>query len=149
VDWLVGVDLSDGMVAQARRKGLYDRLVALDLCAFLRDEAAGGFHLMVAADVFVYFADLDAVVAAAARMLAPDGFFAFTTETHKGDGVILRETLRYAHSEACVRAALEQAGLRPLLLEPVSTRTEKQQPVPGLLVVAALSASPFTASKAP
>jgi predicted TPR repeat methyltransferase len=79
-------------------------------------------------------------------VLGPDGFFAFTTEAHDGDGVTLRETLRYAHSENHVRAALEKAGLTPLLLQPASTRTEKQQPVSGLLVVAALNASPFAAS---
>ena len=149
VDWLVGVDLSGGMVAEARKKGLYDRLAAQDICAFLGGEAAAGFHLIVAADVFVYFAELDAALVAAARVLAPDGFLAFTTETHDGGGVILRETLRFAHSENYVRTVLQKAGLTPLLLEPTSTRTEKQLPVPGLLVVAAPNASPFSASKTP
>ena len=38
VDWLVGVDLSPAMIAQARRKGLYDRLVAQDLLTFLGEK---------------------------------------------------------------------------------------------------------------
>ncbi len=145
VDWLVGVDLSGGMVAEARKKGLYDRLAAQDVCTFLDGEERTSAHLIVAADVFVYFADLVPVLAAAARVLDASGLFAFTTETHDGEGVILRETLRYAHAESHVRAALEAAGLKPLLLEPTSTRTEKQLPVPGLLVVAAPTASPFVA----
>ena len=143
VDWLVGADLSGGMVGEARRKGLYDRLYAIDVCRFLDEEEQASAHLAVAADVFMYFADLDNVLMKSARVLATDGFFAFTSETHDGEGVILRDTLRYAHSEAYVRAALERVGLKPLLLEPTSTRTEKQLPVPGLLVVAALVASPF------
>ena len=40
VDWLVGVDLSPGMIAQARKKTIYDRLQAQDLTEFLGAEAA-------------------------------------------------------------------------------------------------------------
>ena len=57
-------------------------------------------------------------------------------ETHAGEGAILRDTLRFAHSEAYVRAALDQAGLSILSLQAVSTRTEKKIPVPGLMAVA-------------
>jgi predicted TPR repeat methyltransferase len=49
---------------------------------------------------------------------------------------LLRETLRYAHGEAHVRAALGAAGLKPVSLDSASTRTEKGRPVPGLIVVA-------------
>ena len=54
----------------------------------------------------------------------------------KASGVILRETLRYAHSEAHVQAALAAAGLNPISVDFGSTRTEKGVPVPGLIVVA-------------
>ena len=66
---------------------------------------------MLAADVFVYINDLCPVVAAVARVLAPGGFFAFTVETHSGDGVKLLPTLRYAHGEPLLRGALADAGL--------------------------------------
>jgi predicted TPR repeat methyltransferase len=138
VDWLVGVDLSPGMIAQAREKTIYDRLQAEDLSAFLRVEqtARSFYHLAVAADVFVYFPDLATILAATSHILEPGGLLAFTVETHPDDGVILRETLRFAHSEADVRAALDRAGLAVLSLQPVSTRTEKKIPVPGLMAVA-------------
>ena len=138
VDWLVGIDLSPGMIAQARKKTIYDRLQAEDLSAFLEAAAANRllYHLAVAADVFVYFPDLAAILAATARVLEADGILAFTVETHAGEGAILRDTLRFAHSEAYVRAALDQAGLSILSLQAVSTRTEKKIPVPGLMAVA-------------
>jgi len=137
-DWLVGVDLSPAMLARARAKGLYDRLIEIDLTRFLADEAAikAHYHLIVAADVFVYLDDLAPVLEAIALVLAPAGLFAFSVETHDGDGVILRDTLRYAHGAAHVRAAIAAAGLNVISLDSASTRTEKGAPVPGLIVVA-------------
>ncbi|MFL5067549.1 MAG: class I SAM-dependent DNA methyltransferase [Xanthobacteraceae bacterium] len=138
VDWLVGVDLSPAMIELARAKGLYDRLVVDEIGAFLRGEAANraAYHLVLAADVFVYCGDLSPIAAATAGILAPGGLFAFTVETHDGAGVRLSETLRYAHSDDHVRAALGSAGLRVLALEAAATRSEKGVPVSGLLAVA-------------
>ena len=137
-DWLVGVDLSPAMLAQARAKGLYDRLAEGDVVGFLGAEAAANvrYHLIVAADVFMYLDDLAPVLKAAAAVLAPSAVVAFSVETHDGDGVVLRETLRYAHGAAHVRAALAAAGLTLVSLDSASTRTEKNVPVPGLIVVA-------------
>jgi predicted TPR repeat methyltransferase len=138
VDWLVGVDISPEMIAQARRKGLYDRLVAQDLLSFLGDEAASRaqYHLVLAADVFVYVSDLGPVVAAVTRVLPPGGLFCFTVETHGDAGVRLQPTLRYAHGADHVRAAVEAGGLSLRHLAQASTRHEKGVPAPGLVTVA-------------
>jgi predicted TPR repeat methyltransferase len=138
VDWLVGVDISPAMVAKARSKGLYDRLAVLDLLHFLDADARAQvrYHLVVAADVFVYAGDIGSIAAAAARVLAPHGLFAFTVETHAGDGVVLQQTLRYAHGAAHVRTAIADAGLNLLALDHAVTRKEKGAPVPSLVVVA-------------
>ncbi|HZP70011.1 MAG TPA: methyltransferase domain-containing protein [Pseudolabrys sp.] len=138
-DWMVGVDISAAMLAQARSKGLYDRLIESAAMAFLDGEAriAARYHLVLAADVFMYFDDLVPVIDAAARVLDPRGMLAFSVETHAGNGVLLRETLRYAHGRAHVESALAAAGLRTVSLESASTRTEKGSPVPGLIVAAA------------
>jgi predicted TPR repeat methyltransferase len=140
-DALVGVDLSPGMLAEADKRGIYDRLQAEDILSFLRAEAAAGrtHALIVAADVFAYFPDLAPVLAASAPALAPSGLLAFTVERHDGAGVALNASLRYAHGDEHVRAALAAAGLRPHLLEPASTRTEKGIPVAGSVVVAGRS----------
>jgi len=137
-DWMVGVDLSAAMLGQARAKGLYDRLIEAEVQRYLTEEAKIGahHHLVLAADVFMYFDDLAPVLKAAAQVVAPAGQLAFTLETHDGDGVLLRETLRYAHGKAHVRRAMAAAGLKPVSLDSVSTRTEKGVPVPGLIAVA-------------
>ena len=144
VDWLVGVDLASAMIARAQTKGLYDRLVTAVLADFLKQEAAeqGMYHLVLAADVFVYVSDLAPIVAGAAKVLAPDGVFAFTVETYGGDGVKLLPTLRYAHGEKYVRDALGAAGLSPAHLAKAAVRSEKGLPVDSLVVVAQHSSSP-------
>jgi predicted TPR repeat methyltransferase len=138
VDWLVGVDISPAMIAKACEKGLYDRLAVNDLRCFLDAEvdARALYHLVLAADVFVYVNDLAPVTTAAARVLAPGGFLAFTVETHACDGVVMQPTLRYAHAQAHVRAAIADAGLELLRLSHASTRTEKGAAVAGLVMVA-------------
>ena len=137
-DWMVGVDLSAAMLAQARTKGLYDRLIESELLAFLisEEKIKAHYHLVLAADVFMYFDDLAPVLKAVAQVLALPAQLAFSVETHDGNGVILRETLRYAHGEGHVQSALVAAGLKPISLDFASTRTEKGVPVPGLVVVA-------------
>ena len=137
-DWLVGVDLSFAMLSQARPKGIYDRLAESEVLGFLSGEVAAKvrYHLILAADVFMYLDDLGPVLKAVAAVLAPSGSMAFSVETHEGDGVILRDTLRYAHGATHVRAALEAAGLALVSLDSAVTRTEKGVPVPGLIVVA-------------
>jgi predicted TPR repeat methyltransferase len=131
---LVGVDLSENMVEIARRKRIYDRLAAGDLAYFLAAEPEN-FDLVLAADVFVYLPDLKPVCTAVAHKLSPGGLFAFTVETHEGDGTILRDTLRFAHGEKHLRDAAAAARMEVLLLENVATRQEKNLPVEGLLAV--------------
>jgi predicted TPR repeat methyltransferase len=139
IGWLVGVDLSAGMVAETRNKNLYDRLEVGELQRILAQHAAAGatYDLVLAADVLVYVGDLAEVATAVARVLAPRGLFALTVETHAGDGVVLQPTLRYAHDDAHVRQAFASANLKLCVLDPVSTRTENNAWVPGLLAIAA------------
>ena len=135
VDWLVGVDLSPKMIEEARRKGLYDKLAVADIARFLQEQGDAAFHLVIAADVFAYVADLADVCVAVAPVLAPGGLFGFTVETHDGQGAIVGPKMRYAHSEQFIRDAIADAGLTLLELTRASTRTESRIPVPGLLVV--------------
>ena len=133
-DELVGVDLSPAMLAAAERKRIYDRLAVDDLVSFLATEERP-FDLIVAADVFVYLDDLAPVLHLAAGRLAASGAIAFSVETHAGHGVILRDTLRFAHGEPHVRAAAAEAAFDVAYLAKASTRIEKNSPVEGLLAV--------------
>ncbi|TMJ03454.1 MAG: methyltransferase domain-containing protein [Alphaproteobacteria bacterium] len=137
VDWLIGVDLSPKMIEEARKKGLYDRLTVGDIAEYLAEQRAGkeAFHLVIAADVFAYVADLAEICRAVAEVLSVGGLFGFTVETHEGEGAIVGGKMRYAHGAEFVRAAVKGAGLTLLELEAASSRTENRVPVPGLLVL--------------
>ena len=143
VNFLAGVDLSPRMIDEARGKDVYDDLAVADIEAHLATTRTPGtrYDLIVAADVFVYFSDLVPVITAIAAALAREGLFAFTVETHDGAGALLRDTLRYAQSPEQVRIAVAQAGLQLLQLAPAIIRTEKGEPVRGLVAVAKSAAS--------
>ncbi|MCJ8142783.1 methyltransferase domain-containing protein [Ancylobacter sp. A5.8] len=136
IGFMSGVDLSPNMVMRARRRGCYDELVAGDMVDFLRARPSGEADLIFAGDAFCYLGDLGPILAEAHRVLEPGGLLAFTVETHDGEGILLRETMRYAHTADYVRAGLAGAGLERVSLRAESTRNEKEKPVPGLVVIA-------------
>jgi predicted TPR repeat methyltransferase len=135
VDRLEGVDLSPAMVAEAEKRGVYDRLDTADLIAWLSERV--GADLTVAADVLVYIGDLAPVFAAVASALSPGGLFAFTVESHAGEGFVLGRALRYAHSENGLRRLAAEAGFGVKLIAPAVTRRDAGADVPGLLAVLA------------
>lgn len=136
VDEFIGIDLSPGMIERARATGLYARLDVTDMLQGLRAEDHASANLVIAADAFVYVPELEALLREAARVLKPQGLLAFTVETHSGEGVILGQGLRYAHSANYLRDAIAGAGLKLCAITQASTRTEAGEPVPGLVVTA-------------
>lgn len=133
---LEGIDLAAGMVAEATRKQVYDELRQAELSAYLRDHP-GALDLVTAADVLNYCGALAPVFAAVAARLAPGGLFAFTVERHEGtEPMVVRPSLRYAHSEAAVRAACEDAGLDLVALRPEPVRLDRGVPQIALCGVA-------------
>lgn len=136
VDRFTGIDLSPGMIKEARATDLYAELEVADMIEGLSTKADASANLVVAADAFVYLSDLAPVLTEARRVLVSDCVLAFTLETHDGDGIVLGEGLRYAHATEYVRGAIAKAGLKLLTLEPASPRIENNEPVRGLVVVA-------------
>lgn len=132
---LEGVDLSARMLAEAGRKGLYDRLERAELVAFVKEDG-GGIGLLTAADVVNYCGALPPVLSAAFAALAPGGLFGFSLELHDGSGTLLqRRQLRYAHNVAEALADCRDAGFELVATQHMSIRRERDEPVPGLVVL--------------
>lgn len=137
-DQLTGVDLSPRMVALARRKQIYDRLETGSIEDFLAREPQNSASAVLAADVFVYIGDLAPVLTAANRVIEPGGHLAFTLQKGSfAEGYRVGPDLRYAHSEAFVRAAAGDAGLRIIAMEEAALRRDAGADVHGLIVIAA------------
>lgn len=134
---LAGVDLSGGMLAKARERGGYDDLQEGELTAWLQQQSAA-WDMIVSADTLCYFGALDAVFAAAAGALRPEGHLVFTVEQTAEAAPdatsLLHPHGRYSHAEHYVRAALERAGFAVRELQHMTLRQEAGKPVAGLLV---------------
>jgi predicted TPR repeat methyltransferase len=139
---LVGVDLSAGMLDEARKRKCYDELACAEITAYVA-ECGDCFDVITAADVFCYFGALERVFASIARLLPPQGWFVFSVEQSSGgESPILSEHGRYAHSISCVERSLNAAGLAPGDMHQDVLRFERGEPVQGLVVAAERRNSP-------
>ena len=126
---ITGVDLSAEMLTRAAARGVYAQLVKGELVEQARRAAAGSLDAVLAADVFVYLGDLEAVFEAAARALAPGGVFAFSVELLERGDFVLQPNGRYAHSAAYLRALAARRGLAEHRMERIHSRLEHGVPV--------------------
>ncbi|TCZ65383.1 methyltransferase domain-containing protein [Roseicella aquatilis] len=131
---LEGLDLSPRMLAEARRRGLYDALHEADLLDWLPAHPAG-FDLVAAADVLNYLGDLGPALAAIHAALAPGGVAAFSVEAGEGAPFALGEAMRYRHDPAHVAGLAEAVGFAVAAREEAALRTERGVPVAGALLV--------------
>jgi len=131
---LTGVDLSANMLEQARRRGIYDRLIESDIAAFL-DAQTDQFDLTVSTDVFIYIGDLAGIFAGVRRALRSDGLFCFSVEALDEGNFVLRPTLRYAHSLAYLTRLADQNRMVVVTIEPHGVRLEAQASIAGYNVV--------------
>ena len=137
---LVGVDLSEGMLAHAKEKNVYHTLMKAELTAYLCDNSET-FDLIVSADTLVYFGDLKGVLAAFAGALRPKGLLVFTLEHAAGDmadaGFRLELHGRYSHAQAYVEQSLATSGLQSKITQ-AELRMEAGEPVKGLVICATM-----------
>jgi len=131
---LTGVDLSPNMLEEARRRGVYDRLVESDIVAFL-DMQTDQFDLIVSTDVFIYIGDLSKVFAGVRRALRTGGLFCFSVEAIDEGDFVLRPTLRYAHSQPYLSRLAGRNGFVVMTIEPHAVRREGQTSIAGYNIV--------------
>ncbi|MGJ8572322.1 MAG: methyltransferase domain-containing protein [Hoeflea sp.] len=138
--WLEGYDLSQGMLAKAGEKGVYDHLGQADILHGIpaaRLTGAEPADLVAAADVFAYFGDLGGVMAMASSLVADGGLLALSLEAGPEDCEwMLQSSLRYCHGETYLRRQLDQHGLDLLTLSQEPIRRDGPNTISGLLAVA-------------
>lgn len=129
---IVGVDLSPNMVRQARARSAYDEVAQADVLEYLR-AANGRFDLVVAADLFIYVGELRGLFAQVHRVLDAGGMFCFTAELASAhESVVLRPSLRYAHSRAYIESLARAQGFEVARIAEQPLRDEQRSSIPGL-----------------
>ena len=139
---LIGVDISSCMIDKARERGVYDELITAELTTLL-EESASSYDLIVAADTLCYFGDLKQVLNAMAMALRTGGYVVFTLEHatigQTENGFQLNPHGRYSHTEDYTQHVLKEVGFNVQSLDTVILRTEKKEPVHGLVILAGKS----------
>ncbi|MDF2463097.1 MAG: hypothetical protein K0Q43_1332 [Ramlibacter sp.] len=129
---LHGVDLSATMVERAEALGMYDLVVQSDLVQYLKGTAQR-YDLVLAADVFIYVGALEPVFAGVARVMEPGGVFCFSVESApEGHELVLRDSLRYAHSRSYIEKLAAQFGFGVSTVSQHPIREDQRVPIPGL-----------------
>lgn len=131
---LDGVDLAPQMLARARARGVYGELFEAELGQHLRATEAR-YQLVLAADVFIYVGDLDAVFAGVRRVLLPGGVFALSAEAEDdAHDFRLLPSSRYAHSRRYLQALATRHGFSLRQVDQQPLREDQRRPVMGLYV---------------
>jgi predicted TPR repeat methyltransferase len=131
---LTGVDISSNMLKIARQRQIYDQLVCSELSEFLRTRAEA-FDVALAADVFVYLGDLSGVFRQVRSTLRDGGLFGFSVEASDAQDIVLRSTLRYAHSADYLRKLSGDHGFVLEALESAVLRQEGGTDVMGHIAI--------------
>lgn len=132
---LIGVDLSEKMLAKAAEKGVYDQLVAADIVQFMEQEEQH-YDLLLAADLLTYLADLNPLMQAAVRIANPGCLFVFSIEESAGREWQVQPTGRFAHNPEYVAGITGDKGWKILCSESVRLRREAGAWVQGKIFAA-------------
>jgi len=130
VQRLIGVDLSQAMLREAEKRGVYDALYEADMLLFLRRQR-DIFDLITAADVLVYLGDLKALMQAVAAALTAEGVFIFTTEELSEPGYKLMATGCFGHHPDYIATTSLACGLLLESQTSVTLRLQSGDPVRG------------------
>ncbi len=104
---LYGVDISEKMLEEAKKKNLYHKLYCDELEHFFANQTQH-FDMVVSADVFTYFGDLSKVISGVSKCLTPKGRFIFTVSENSANDkdYFLHASGRYLHSQKYIENLL-------------------------------------------
>jgi len=139
---LVGIDMSEPMLALARQKNIYDALICGDLLDYLSNHPQG-CDIIASAATLIHFGDLDPVFAAAARCLRAGGLFAFTLFPNDADPEAvavgglngLAQGGCFRHGDGYVTRTAAKHGFSVALLRREAHEFVRKEPLPGTIAV--------------
>jgi len=127
---MTGIDISENMVFEARKKDAYDALYVDEMVSGL-ESLKTRFDLFVAADVLPYIGDLLPLFNCVKKYSHDDSLFVFSTEHKDDDDFVLQQSGRYAHSKNYILSVSARSGLEIEYFNKAKLRKEKGSPITG------------------
>jgi predicted TPR repeat methyltransferase len=131
-----GIDISEKMLLKAGKKGLYRNLLNGEITTLLAHSLSEIYDLIVAADVFAYFGELNTVFSLTADSVASGGLFFFSVETMNDanrSAFALQESGRFSHSDTYIRKTAENNGWIFLNSRELNLRKERDRWIQGMI----------------
>ena len=124
-----GVDISANMLTLAQQKNVYTELHQQDILAYLQNSSALDFDCIIAADVFCYFSDLEAIITACHGVP-----LIFSVEINpKAEKYLLQANGRSQHNPNYIIQVLTAAGYNNISSTELTLRQENGRPVSGVI----------------
>ncbi len=127
---LVGVDLSEKMLAVAAQKHIYTELIQAEISAI---HSSQQYDLVIAADTLVYVGDWSDIMLTVARALQSAGIFIFNAEISEQENYVMTSSGRFAHHKKYIEKVAAENGFTILQYRKMILRTHNQTAVEGHL----------------
>lgn len=133
--YMVGVDLSEKMLAQAEKKQIYDELLRNDILDTI-SVIDKKFDLVVAADVFIYIGELSKIFEKINYSMNEHGLFGFSIElTDSNADYQLQPTGRYAQTTQYISELASNNNFYISSSDKAVVRMEQYKPVDGYIYI--------------
>lgn len=131
---MIGVDLSERMIAIAQQKQVYDEFMVCDILSAFSESRLHNADLLLALDVFGYVGDLQEVLKSAWTISSPDALFYFSVESlATGDAFLLKRSGRFSHSYRYVERQARNSGWQVARSRQINLRKERGRWVHGTI----------------
>jgi len=135
---LTGIDLSEKMLQEAARKNVYDRLLHGEVITVL-EKLDDFFDFFLAADMIVYFQELEALFESIRKKSAPGAVLVFSTESYDDhEDFIIRESGRIAHNSRYIHRLADSANIKIVAEQRLPLRKEHENWIEGDLYICEL-----------
>jgi predicted TPR repeat methyltransferase len=131
---MVGVDLSEKMLEQARSKSIYAKLICANILDHLSIEMET-YDLVISADVLIYMGQLDAFFNQLKRVMNLGGHVGLTVESCNASTFELKSTQRYGHSTLYINALASSNGFSIVDVQDIKLRKEKGEDITGSAIL--------------
>lgn len=130
---LIGIDISESMIEEAKNKHCYDTLIVGDIETGIID--LGPADLITAADVLPYIGDLNPLFNAISLTLNAGGYFAATIEKGIDKPYQLQATVRYSHQIEYIKSRCKEYNLHIIAMDNVVIREQNKENIEGILMI--------------